>query len=233
MIAVIGDVHGCFFTFEALYNKVSEKYPGVEIFCVGDLVDRGSNSFEVVQFLIDNSIRFTPGNHDYMFYAYFREPDSLFARSWVFNGNEATLRSYLKHYDSIGNHIDFVKSAPLYYNLDDCFISHAGISEKFGHKLPGNFLENGEFLNSFIYAEYMSDSGVLWTRDRLLNLGKLQVVGHTKQNEVRLDPRANAVYIDTGACLDNKLSAVVIHNSEIIEVLSERTHPEDVQFTDF
>lgn len=229
MVAVIGDVHGCFNTFQALYLKVKSKYPEIAIYCVGDLVDRGNFSFEVVDFFINNKIPFTPGNHDYMFYAFFKEPTTLFAKSWVYNGNEATLRSYLNFHDQIENHIMFIKQAPLYFNTDDCFISHAGISSHYKSIVLNAIKNNSNSLDTIIKSEYDSESGILWTRDRLLNIGKLQVVGHTKQYEVKLDSKANAVYIDTGACVGNKLSSVIISNGEIIEIIAEPTHQKDVE----
>lgn len=228
MVAVIGDIHGCFYTLEALIRRIREKYPDAEIYCVGDLVDRGKNSYEVVKYLMDNQIKFTPGNHDYMFYAYIREPGSLFARAWVYNGNEATLRSYLDHFDNLIKHIEFIKAAPLYFNLEDCFISHAGVSEKYKKRLPANLRENLQDLDQLIYSEYESETGVLWSREKLLNLGKVQVVGHTKQEKVRFDSKANALYIDTGACLGNKLSAVLLHHNEVVEVIEEPTHFTDI-----
>lgn len=228
MVAVIGDVHGCFYTLEALYRKILLKYPGIPVYCVGDLIDRGRNSYEVVKFFIDNNLKFTPGNHDYMFYAFIKEPESLFARSWVFNGNEATLHSYLNHYDSISEHIEFIKAAPLYYNLDDCFISHAGVSDRYKKVLPANLRENLDYLDQLIYSECESETGVLWTRERLLNLGKIQIVGHSKQDRVRLDNKSNAAYIDTGACAGNRLSSVVVHRNDIIEIIEELTHQEDI-----
>ena len=39
MIAVIGDVHGCFYTLKQLVDKIRTKYPSISIYCVGDLVD--------------------------------------------------------------------------------------------------------------------------------------------------------------------------------------------------
>ncbi|MGE5364799.1 MAG: metallophosphoesterase [Bacteroidota bacterium] len=229
MIAVIGDVHGCFYTLEALYNKIQDKYPDIPIYCVGDLVDRGMNSFEVIRFFIRNNIRFTPGNHDYMFYAFVRDPDSQFARSWIFNGNESTLKSYLEHFDCISMHVDFIRNAPLYYNTQDCFISHAGISAKYEKFLnPSVDLEDTELVG-MIRSESESESGVLWTRDRLLNIGKMQVVGHTSQREVNYDSKSNVVYVDTGAFLGRKLSAVIVHQGEILEVLAESTHRNDLK----
>ncbi|MCF8260587.1 MAG: metallophosphoesterase [Melioribacteraceae bacterium] len=228
MVAVIGDIHGCYFTLVELHNKIKKNYPDIQIYTVGDLVDRGNNSTEVINFIFNENILFTPGNHDYMFYHYFRDPDSIFARSWVFNGNETTLASYEADEDLIPIHIERIKNAPLYFDLDDCFISHAGVSSYYGKILPENFRDDLEILSKIIYSDYKTDTGVLWTRDTLLDLGKLQVVGHTKQREIILDEDSSAIYIDTGACVGNKLSAVIVHQSEIIDTLDEKTHLNDI-----
>jgi serine/threonine protein phosphatase 1 len=73
-----------------------------------------------------------------------------------------------------------------------------------------------------------SERGILWTRDPLLDIGKLQVVGHTKQQEITLVEDSHSVYIDTGACVGNKLSAIIVHESNIIETIDEKTHLNDI-----
>lgn len=228
MVAVIGDIHGCYYTLLELYSVIREKYQNIAIYALGDLVDRGNHSYEVIKFILDEKILFTPGNHDYMFYHFFKDPSSIFARSWIFNGNEMTLESYEEHEEALFEHIEAIKNAPLFFNLDDCFISHAGISEVYANYLPENFVDNLSVVEEHIYRDYKNDHGVLWTRDQLLNLGKLQVVGHTKQKEIVFDETANAVYIDTGACVGNALSAVIIENSNIKEVISQKTHLNDI-----
>lgn len=228
MVAVIGDIHGCYYTLLELYSTIREKYQKIQIYALGDLVDRGNHSYEVIKFLLDEKIPFTPGNHDYMFYHFFKDPSSIFARSWIYNGNEMTLESYEEHEEALFQHIEAIKKAPLFYNLDDCFISHAGISEEYAHYLPGNFRDDLSVLDEYIYRDYRNDNGVLWTRDQLLNLGKLQVVGHTKQKEIVFDETANAVYIDTGACVGNSLSAVIVEKSNIKEVISQKTNLNDI-----
>ena len=228
MVAVIGDIHGCYHTLVGLVNSIQAKYKDVSIYTVGDLVDRGNFSYDVIEFVIKENIFFIPGNHDYMFYHFFKDPQSIFARSWVFNGNESTLESYEPHEDAIFRHIEFIKDAPLYYNLEDCFICHAGISVKYKKALPGDFLEHISMLHDHIYNDLRSDRGVLWTRDNLMNLGKLQIVGHTKHKEITLDEDSKALYIDTGACVGNKLSAVIVHQSEIIDTFDEKTHLNDI-----
>ena len=42
MVAVIGDIHGCFKTLKKLVEEVRKKYPEIPLYCVGDLVDRGT-----------------------------------------------------------------------------------------------------------------------------------------------------------------------------------------------
>ncbi|MBM4171194.1 MAG: diadenosine tetraphosphatase [Ignavibacteria bacterium] len=227
MIAVIGDIHGCYYTLEELYKRIISAYPDIPFYTVGDLVDRGNHSYEVVKFCMENKIKFSPGNHDYMFYYFFHDPSSVFAKSWFFNGNESTLESYENHQDEMFKHLEFIKSAPLYYNLSDCFICHAGISIEYQNLLP-NYKNNLEVLEPFIVSDMKSDRGIMWTRDQLLNLGKLQIVGHTTKKEITLVEDSNTVYLDTGVFLGNKLSAVIVHESNVIETFEENTRLEDI-----
>ncbi|MEW6653921.1 MAG: diadenosine tetraphosphatase, partial [Bacteroidota bacterium] len=125
-------------------------------------------------------------------------------------------------------HIDFIKTAPLYYNLPDCFISHAGVSLHYEKYLPVDFRNNLDVLESFIQNDLRSDRGILWTRDPLLNIGKLQVVGHTTKPDITLIEDSNTVYIDTGVFLGNKLSCVIVHENLIIETIEEKAHIDDI-----
>ncbi len=228
MVAIIGDVHGCFYTLVELYNQIREKYQNIPVYCVGDLVDRGNNSYETMKFVISEKIKFTPGNHDYMFFHFFKDPTSVFARSWVFNGSETTLASYEDHEEAVFQHIEYIKNAPLYYNLPDCFISHAGVSSHYRMMLSDDMESNMEIIGDYILNDFITDRGVLWTRDNLLNINKLQIVGHTKHQDITLDEEANAAYIDTGAFVGNKLSAVIVDKSEIVDVLDSKTNLNDI-----
>lgn len=228
MVAVIGDVHGCFFTLGELYKKVREKYSDIEIYCVGDLIDRGNFSYEVVEFVIEKKIVFTPGNHDYMFYYYFKEPLHPMGRSWMYNGAESTLRSYENRINKIGEHLEAISKAPLYINNNDCFISHAGISEYYKEKLPKDFLNSKEYLEKLLKTDIYSERGILWNRDRLMNIEKLQVVGHTRQQEVHHDKNKMVFYVDTAAVAGNKLTAAIIEKDDVKDILSVDTILEDI-----
>lgn len=228
MVAVIGDIHGCYYTLVELYKKIVKKYPRITVITVGDMVDRGNHSRDVINFIIENNIKFTPGNHDYMFYHFFKEPSSVFARSWLFNGSESTLESYEHYENDIFAHIDLISKAPLYMDLDDCFISHAGVSKTYRKFLPNNYKDDLSVLEPMIIDDLRSDKGILWNRDSLLDLGKLQVVGHTKQSQITVVEESNSWYIDTGACVGNNLSAIIVHKNQFIESIEEKTQIKDI-----
>ncbi|HKI78509.1 MAG TPA: metallophosphoesterase family protein [Ignavibacteriaceae bacterium] len=233
MVGIIGDIHGCYNTLFELVKQIRQKYPNIELYSVGDLVDRGKFSYEVVDYVRKEKIKFTPGNHDYMFYYFMKKPVSALANSWLYNGYETTMQSYEDKYDKLGEHLDVIIEAPLYYDLNDCFISHAGISSAFEKKLSPKVLKDKEKLNEIILDNIDSEEGILWTRNKLLNLGKLQVVGHTRKPDILIEETSNVVYIDTSAYTGNKLSAIIVENSKIIEILSVPSNTEDLSFMYF
>lgn len=227
MLAVIGDIHGCYFTLKALVDKIKNKYPDIPIYCVGDLVDRGNFSSQVIDYVTTEKINFTLGNHDYMFFCNMREPFSIMARSWNYNGAETTIASYKDKMSLMDMHLDFIIKAPLFYNLDDCFISHAGLSVKYQPFLSDNVLTD-ENLNELLKQDLDDQHSILWTRGPLLNFGKLQIVGHTHRKEIYHDVGSNAMYIDTTAYGNNKLSAVIIDNNNCIEIVEVKSVIEDI-----
>lgn len=228
MIAVIGDVHGCLFTLRELVKKIQNLYPSVPLYCVGDLIDRGNYSFEVLEYIKDEGIKFTPGNHDYMFYYFIKKPATNMGASWIYNGFEKTISSYDNRFDKIAGHLDIITQAPLFYNLPECFISHAGISEYFGSILGPEPLKDIEKLDEEMRKSITSEHGILWTRDELLNLGKLQIVGHTRKQDVTYQQNNNVAYIDTSVYTANKLSAVIVEEGEIIAKHYVPTNKKDV-----
>ncbi len=228
MIAVIGDVHGCYYTLKQLVDNIKNRFPNIKIYCVGDLVDRGNYSFDVLEFVIAEEINFTIGNHDFMFYSNMRDPFSLMAKSWNYNGAETTLASYQDKLNKMDEHLDFITRAPIFYNTDDCFISHAGISKTLKDKLPPDFLSNYSGLKEVLSKDLFNQNSIIWTRGDLLNIGKLQVVGHTHRKEVHFDKVSNALYIDTTAFGNNKLTAAIVDQNTLIEIIDQRTCVEDV-----
>jgi len=219
-IAVIGDIHGCYNTLENLFPKL-KNIP--EIYSVGDLVDRGLHSREVIQFCMDNLIRPVRGNHEDMLLNAIDKSDKFFgfmskdSELYYYNGGRETQYSYIQsrlfsnfkkfrnEFRSSG-HYDYLRKLPLKYDLEKVVISHAGI------------IEGGD------------DYSIIWNRSTPAVLDKLQIFGHT--------PVDNLIYyknyysnIDTGCVFKNKLTAVIVDTKlgSIIDTIQEDFHPSDME----
>ncbi len=228
MIAVIGDIHGCFNTLKELVGKIKLQFPNIKIYSVGDLVDRGNFSFEVMEFIIDEKIKFVCGNHDIMFYYFIKHPQHPLGKIWLYNGSESTVASYQDRFDKIDTHLNEITKAPLFINSDDCFISHAGISKYYKSKLPHNILENLDELEILMREQISNEHSILWTRDELIDLGKLQIIGHTRKEDIVFNPQNNTAYIDTSVYTGNKLTAVIVDNNKIVDKISVPTYEIDI-----
>jgi bis(5'-nucleosyl)-tetraphosphatase (symmetrical) len=66
MKLVVGDVHGCYHTLLRLLEKVGWSAGRDELWCVGDMVNKGSGSLQVLRWMVRHSgaVRAVLGNHD-------------------------------------------------------------------------------------------------------------------------------------------------------------------------
>lgn len=230
MVGVFGDIHGCYYTLERLYQLVSEKYPALPLYATGDLVDRGNFSSQVIDFVIARDIKPVLGNHECLFFYSFEFPNHPYREVWTANGNLKTLSNYSECPDKLIAHISYLKNLPLYYYMDDCLLTHAGISVLFQQECVGMEKWDSVRWKEFLAHHMHEEIGVLWNRTSLLPGNKLQVVGHTKHAEIRYYHANKALYIDTGAHMGNKLTCAIIDRDVLVEVISVPTVPEDILF---
>jgi hypothetical protein len=103
---VFGDVHGDLGQLQALVKRARERYGAdVPLFSLGDLIDRGRSSKEVVQFCVDEGIEGVLGNHEIWLHQLCATGKfETFALSRIMGGT-STLRSY-------GMHMRSLKGAP-------------------------------------------------------------------------------------------------------------------------
>lgn len=72
---VIGDIHGCYSAVRALLNHVQFRPAVDRLFCVGDLVDRGPHSMDVLELTKQSWFFSCRGNHEQMLIDHLRNPD--------------------------------------------------------------------------------------------------------------------------------------------------------------
>ena len=233
---IIGDVHG---EYETLLSLVAKLPKNAEIIFVGDLIDRGAQSKEIIEFVRKNNYRSVLGNHEQLMIDYGTSftktyPDSTnpsFLHNWYNNGGDATLFSYgLLKYDRkegmqcIKNpeamkqflaDIEWLKSLPLYIELPQkinnkpVVITHASCGDVWHHH------DNPDGQETF--KEY-----ALWQRRDPKPESKIyNIFGHTPV-EFGVEIEEHFANVDTGCYIKkhgyNELSAFCVETQEVVNV---------------
>ncbi len=214
-VAAVGDLHGRLDLLEALWPKidaasrVSSARRRTLIF-VGDYVDRGLQSRELVDRLLEGfagfDTVFLKGNHDDTLLQFLTDP--TIGDAWRNFGGLETLRSYgiahtpEKNWSQTRSefaavlpraHLEFFKNLKLHATIGDYLFVHAGIRPR-------------------IPLEDQSETDLLWIRDEFLespaNFGRVVVHGHTPTEKPVVRP--NRIGIDTGAYMTGNLTALIL-----------------------
>jgi len=198
---VIGDVHGCFETLKALINKLPKD---AEICFVGDLIDRGPKSKDVVEFVINNNYNCVKGNHEEMLINEAfpiiklmqtnEESELNFSSIWYQNGGRQTLQSYRDSTDDFDTetfkrHIKWMSELPTVLVKE--FDGHRPLLVS--HSIAHNVINNTHM------TEKQKENTILWTRNfhNMKDSGYYNIIGHTPLDD---GPKIKNIYanIDTG-----------------------------------
>jgi serine/threonine protein phosphatase 1 len=220
-VYAVGDLHGRFDLLEALYSKLRDDLAAappersVEIF-IGDYVDRGPRSREVVAWLAasepacDERICLM-GNHEDLLIGALADTAGM--EPWLMNGGVETLLSYCGMDRSAletmslveareafraalpGSHREFLRGLRRMAVLGGYAFVHAGLdpSRPLGDQDPSDLL--------WIRQPFLS-SGV--------DFGKVVVHGHTPARDPEIRP--NRINIDTGAFYTGRLTCLVLED---------------------
>ena len=208
-IFAVGDIHGCIDKLKALIDKIPFDPQRDTIVFLGDYVDRGPSSYEVVEFLIEleknckNAV-FLKGNHEEMLEDFAKGRDIT---TFLVNGGEQTVKSYMERTSRPfaspfpDEHMEFFKSLRLYYETEKFIFVHAGLRQG-------------------VPLDRQNTYDLLWNRHQFLDsekdFGKKVVYGHTPSPEPQISDYR--IGIDTGAVYGNKLTAVELNRMEFYSV---------------
>ncbi len=125
---VIGDIHGCSKALRAVLEAI-DPAPQDELIFLGDYVDRGPDSRDVIQQLIQLRDRCQivalRGNHEIMLLGVALH--GLEAEPWLRSGGQATVASYGGSLEKIpADHFEFFQDLRGYYETSDSIFVHAG-----------------------------------------------------------------------------------------------------------
>ena len=225
---VVGDIHGRADLLERLLDSINDdfqrdppEFGGLELVFLGDYIDRGDRSADVLESLIaldlgpDFSAQFLKGNHEAMLLRFIENPDA--AASWLIHGGLSTLMSYgirglsesadaqsrarasRELRAALGPHLTFLQDTlSLVFQSGNVMCVHAALDPE----LP---------------LESQDERKLLWGTDTFLKeggpVGKLVIHGHTISTEP--DFGRNRIGIDTGAYFSGRLTAAIIDKGHI------------------
>jgi serine/threonine protein phosphatase 1 len=203
----IGDVHGSYTKLANLLRHCSDHCGGndARFVLLGDYIDRGKRSREVVQLLIEaqaawpGQVVCLKGNHEDMLLGAIDRHDETM---WLDNGGDSTLRSYgvYRAADIPADHLAWFESLPHSHSDDRRFFVHAGI-------MPG------------IPLEQQRKDVLLWIREPFLSdaseHGRYIVHGHTPTGTGLPEVCHNRLNLDTLAWYGNPLVAAVFDDRRV------------------
>lgn len=135
------DIHGCHLTLQALLVKVTEHLAGepYKVILLGDLIDRGPHSREVVDWTMRNRIQCCLGNHEHLAIDYclnqLKGDKSEYDDGiWLMNGGIKCLESFTKKSFSEKSCLPravtaWMRQMPLHiipHEYPDLLLSHTG-----------------------------------------------------------------------------------------------------------
>lgn len=211
----IGDIHGRFDLLSNLLDKIGPMPMHKYVF-LGDMVDRGPESFEVVNRIkamceAGSAIALL-GNHEDMMLDYHAKKYPDHYDVWMMNGASKTVTSYLGAATLYGagrffqafersGHAAWLKSLPYFYETDKVFFSHAPVpKEKWRWR---DVLKREDFRTDKNVLTWSCHGNVGAREDEFAHdHGKIAVCGHVHAlQEGILAPRVypHIIYADTGS----------------------------------
>ncbi len=197
-LIAIGDIHGCFISLKILIEDKIKPQKSDKIIFLGDYIDRGSQSKEVIDYILNMqfigiNIITLMGNHESMMMDAFKE--DRYIPLWLFNGGDKTLTSFgwpapTKIPDP---YLSFFQNLKYYFHFKNYLFVHAGF--------------NDQILNPFNDTYQM-----IWTRRDYYThpvfKEKTIIHGHTPITiefcTTQIEQNSKVINIDTGCVFKDK-----------------------------
>ena len=205
---IVGDIHGCFLQLELQLERIGFDPAVDRLFSVGDLVDRGQESWRAVEFLNKPWFHAVMGNHEQMLAMFLA--GEIHPAMYERNGGSWAIAGHAKRSDDLAEMAQLFLQLPLAIELETAegmvCIVHATC----------DYAHWDHFKAAVQRDDSHGESAVMnaiWGRGRFEGsmCGPVQgvravVCGHTPGRDIRvLD---NLHFIDTGCCFGGKLTVI-------------------------
>ncbi|HHJ80926.1 MAG TPA: metallophosphoesterase [Candidatus Tenderia electrophaga] len=209
---IVGDIHGCFDELNHKLNTLQFAPKTDRLFAVGDLIDRGPDSYKVLDWLRQPWFHSCLGNHEEMILT--TNADSDAGQDWYQHyGGEWWLKQTA---DSRAEICAAFTQLPVVIELETRHgkvgIVHADI--------PKGMSWSG-FLRLLTLGDMNTRRTALWGRSRIKRFFSSPVkgidrivCGHSLTANHKIATKANVWFIETGAYLEDEGSHLTVINTE-------------------
>lgn len=212
MIYVIGDIHGCLYSFKKMLKELNISKED-KLIALGDVIDRGNFSFECLDlFMNTENFYMIKGNHEMFFEKYMDR--KLNEYLWYKFGGNTTLAAIKKmNTDNVLKYYNYIQKLPIYIEEGKYFLVHNGFS------LDLSIVKNGDIIDikKTVEKQYEEDDyNFLISSDihyaPKMTFDKRIIVGHypvQRLGENKIVHSKKCIDIDCGATYDGgKLAAL-------------------------
>lgn len=209
---LVGDIHGCFTKLYEELDKIGLNYEIDRLFCVGDYVDRGPESKDVVDFLAKPWVFGVMGNHEQMAIDYaagFGQKDM-----YTQNGGKWFIDLTNSEQQMIAQ---VFAELPIMIELET---ANGIVGIVHAECIDDDWNKTKEWI---IKQPHVASNVLLWGRDKITYKNTdpvvgvhAVVVGHTPRNIP--EKLGNVYYIDTGAVYGSRGSFTIVNAETLRKV---------------
>jgi serine/threonine protein phosphatase 1 len=198
---MISDIHGCLTPFNRLLEAVNYESSEDQLVLIGDYIDRGSQSKEVVDRVMDlvqnHQAIALRGNHDQRLVDLIRTDSPQVQSKFMEHGGIQTIQSYCKFIDSemtierlaeakeyiashYADHIEFLSELPYYHEDENHIYVHAGLNPRYTNWREQPVHDFMYIKNEFIRARTRVEKKVIFGHTRAMEIhGSSEIWFHT------------------------------------------------------
>lgn len=209
---IVGDVHGCFDECLDLLKKCRFQPDNDQIYFVGDLVNKGPKSYEVLQWVFENDYPTVIGNHELRLIEFLASSNQEVPRNW-----SSLVNRLLPEKEKW---LQWLQTLPKAIEKDDFIIVHGGL-------VPDENWKNSS-VEKLAHIRTWDGKGVdlnnpshpAW--HSFYKEEKLVVYGHWAMQG--LHKTINSIGLDSGCVYGGQLSALILPENKIVQVDAYETY---------
>ena len=202
---IVGDVHGCFKNFQQLLKKAEYQLVKHRLILLGDLINKGPDSFKMLKWLYETKTESVIGNHEWKFIQAVKKGEKL---SPVLEGLKAAMGKNLKFW------LEWIKSWPVYIEEKDFLAVHGGLVP--GEHPGESDLEQIVNIRCWDSEAKSVKAGGFPAWHDFYTASKLVVYGHWAKQGLKI--KKNSICLDTGCVYGGCLTGLWLPERRLVQV---------------